>query len=106
MAVKTELIINSLIVQYSLDGLDNVVIQVGTTLSGHDSGIATDFENTFTISAPVSSSFTPFADLTEADVANFVKATERYTTLITSLTAEIEELKIPPTTGTLHFPWA
>ena len=105
MAAITTLTIDKLEVQYSLDGLTDVVIQVMATLSGNDTGTTVYFTNIFNIAAPDPASFVAFEDLTESDVANFVTSTDRYTTLIQYLTAQIEEKKQPPTKGELPLPW-
>ena len=105
MATVTTLTIDKLEVQYSLDGLSDVVIQVMATLSGNDTGTTQYFTNIFNIASPDPSSFVAFEDLTESDVANFVTSTERYTTLIQYLTAQIEEKKQPPTKGGMPLPW-
>jgi len=105
MAIVTTLTIDKLEVQYSLDGLSDVVIQVMATLSGNDTGTTQYFTNIFNIAAPDPGSFVAFEDLTESDVANFVTSTDRYTTLLQYLTAQIEEEKKPPTKGELPLPW-
>ena len=106
MAATTTLIINDLEVQYSLDSLTDVVIIVGATLSGNDAGTTDHLNRRFIIDAPDPSSFIAFADLTESNVANFVKATDQYTTVLQDLTATIEEQKQAPTTGIEPLPWA
>jgi len=106
MAATTTLTINDLEVQFSLAGLDDVVIKVGATLSGNDTGSNAHLNRRFIIAAPDPSSFVAFADLTESDVANFVKATDQYTTNLQRLTSIIEEQKQPPTTGMEPLPWA
>jgi len=105
MATVTTLTIDKLLVQYSLSGLDDVVIDVSATLSGNDAGTTSTLTNGFAIAAPDPSSFVPFEDLTEEDVENFVKATDRYTTLIQYLTKLIYEKQQPPTAGQLPLPW-
>jgi len=105
MAAITTLTIDKLEVQYSLDGLTDVVIQVMATLSGNDTGTTLYFTNVFDIAGPEPSSFVAFEDLTEEDCANFVTSTDRYTTLLQYLTAEIEQKKKPPTKGQLPLPW-
>ena len=52
MAVTTTLTIDRLEVQYSMDGLKDVVIQVGAILSGNDTGTTYSFNNVFDIAAP------------------------------------------------------
>ena len=106
MAVTTTLTINDLEVQYSLDGLTDVVIVVGATLSGNDAGSTNHLNRRFRIDAPDPSSFIAFADLTESDVANFVKATDKYTTIQQKLTSIIEEQKLAPTRGIEPLPWS
>ena len=106
MAATTTLLINDLEVQFSLSGLDDVVIRVGATLSGNDAGTGAHLNRRFIIDAPDPSSFIAFADLTESNVANFVKATDSYTTVLQNLTATIEEQKQAPTTGIEPLPWA
>ena len=105
MAVTTTLTIDRLEVQYSMDGLKDVVIQVGATLSGNDTGTTYSFNNVFDIAGPDPASFVDFEDLTEEDCANFVISTEKYTTGMQYLTAVIEEKKQPPTKGELPLPW-
>ena len=105
MAAITTLTIDKLEVQYSLDGLTDVVIQVMATLSGNDTGTTVYFTNIFNIAAPDPASFVAFEDLTESEVENFVTSTDRYTTLLQYLTAQIEEKKQPPTKGELPLPW-
>jgi len=106
MAATTTLIIRDLEVQYSLDSLTYVVIEVGTTLSGTDIGADAQINKKFILSAPDSSSFIAFADLTESDVANFVKATDKYSTAVQQLTNIIYEQQQTPTTGLEPLPWA
>ena len=57
MAAITTLTIDKLEVQYSLDGLTDVVIQVMATLSGNDTGTTVYFTNVFNIAAPDPASF-------------------------------------------------
>ena len=106
MAATTTLTINDLEVQFSLSGLNDVVIRVGATLSGNDAGTDAHINRRFFIAAPDPSSFIPFADLTESNVANFVTATDSYTTVLQRLTSIIEEQKQAPTTGMEPLPWA
>jgi len=106
MAATTTLLINDLEVQFSLSGLNDVVIVVGATLSGNDAGTTNNLNRRFRIDAPDPSSFIPYADLTESNVVNFVKATDQYTTVLQRLTSIIEEQKQPPTTGIEPLPWA
>ena len=106
MAATTTLLINDLEVQFSLSGLNDVVIIVGATLSGNDAGTTDHLNRRFIIATPTLSSFIPFTDLTESNVANFVKATDSYTTVLQRLTSIIEEQKQPPTTGMEPLPWA
>jgi len=105
MAATTTLIIRDLEVQFSLSGLDDVVIIVGSTLSGNDAGTDAHLNRRFIIATPDPSSFIPFTDLTESNVANFVKATDSYTTVLQRLTSIIEERKQAPTTGMEPLPW-
>ena len=105
MATVTTLTIDRLEVQYSLSGLDDVVVQVGATLSGNDTGTTDSLANDFIIAGPDPASFVAFEDLTESDCANFVTSTDRYTTLLQYLTAQIYEKKQPPTGGQLPLPW-
>ena len=105
MAAVTTLAINYLEVQYSLSGLDDVVINVSATLSGNDAGTTDTLTNRFVIAGPDPDSFVAFEDLTEEDCANFITATDRYTTLLQYLTAEIYRKKQPPTKGILPLPW-
>jgi len=105
MAATTTLTIDRLEVQYSMDGLKDVVIQVGATLSGNDTGTTYSFNNVFDIAAPDPASFVDFEDLTEEDCANFVISTEKYNTGMQYLTGVIEEKKQPPTKGELPLPW-
>ena len=105
MAATTTLLINDLEVQFSLSGLDNVVIRVGATLSGNDAGTTNHLNRRFIIDAPDPSSFIAFADLTESNVADFVKATDSYSTAVQQLTSIIEEQKQAPTTGIEPLPW-
>ena len=106
MAATTTLTINDLEVQFSLSGLSDVVIRVGSTLSGNDAGTTDHLNRRFIVATPTLSSFIPFDDLTESDVANFVKATDSYTTALQILTATIEKQKQAPTTGMEPLPWA
>ena len=106
MAATTTLIINDLEVQYSLDGLTDVVIRVGATLSGNDAGTTAHLKRRFLIAAPDPSSFIPFADLTESDVANFVTSTNSYTTAVQQLTNIIYQQQQTPITGMEPLPWA
>jgi len=106
MAATTTLTINDLEVQFSLSGLNDVVIMVGATLSGNDAGADAHINRRFIIAAPDPSSFITFADLTESDVANFVKATDYYTSMLQNLTSIIEEQKHAPVTGMEPLPWA
>ena len=105
MAATTTLIIRDLEVQFSLSGLDNVVLRVGSTLSGNDAGIDAHMNRRFIIATPDPSSFIPFADLTESDVANFVKATDRYSTAVQQLTNIIYQQQQSPITGMEPLPW-
>ena len=106
MAATTTLTIRDLEVQFSLSGLDDVVIKVGATLSGNDAGTGAHLNRRFIIDAPDPSSFIAFADLTESNVANFVKATDKYTSMLQNLTSIIEKQKQAPTTGMEPLPWA
>ena len=106
MAATTSLAIDRLEVQYSMDGLTDVVIQVGGTLSGADGpDTAYSFGTIFNIAGPDPSSFIAFEDLTESDVANFVKATDGYTSKVQYLTSEIYKKSQPATEGELPLPW-
>jgi len=105
MAATTTLTINDLEVQYSLDSLTDVVIIVGATLSGIDTGTTAQLNRRFTLSAPDPSSFIAFADLTKSNITDFVTATSSYTTALQNLTATIEEQKLAPTTGIEPLPW-
>ena len=102
MAATTTLTIRDLVVQYSLDSLTDVVIEVGATLSGFDTGVDAQISRRFIIAAPDPSSFTTFADLTESDVINFVKSTDRYSDAVQQLTAQIDEKK---QSGIKPLPW-
>ena len=102
MALVTTLTIKTLHVQYSLDSLTDVVVSVGAQLSGSDGGTAARVGNTYKIAAPDPSSFTTFADLTESDVINFVKATDAYSTTVQQLTAKIDRKN---QSGTKPLPW-
>ena len=103
MAATTTLLINDLEVQFSLSGLNDVLVSVGAVLSGNDSGITDQIGRKWSIAAPDPSSFTTFADLTESNVINFVKATDSYSTAVQQLTAQIDEKK---QIGTKPLPWA
>jgi len=105
MAATTSLFIDRLEVQYSMDGLTDVVITVSATLSGNVSGNTDSFGSGFNIAAPDPSSFVAFEDLTESDVANFVKATSGYTSKVQWLTGEIYKNSQPATEGELPLPW-
>jgi len=105
MAATTTLLINDLEVQFSLSGLNDVVIIVGATLSGNDAGTDALVQKRFPLTTPTLSSFIPFTDLTESDVANFVKATDKYTTMHQRLTSIIYKKQQPPTTGIEPLPW-
>tara|TARA_R110002110_G_scaffold144966_1_gene334343 strand:- start:6 stop:326 length:321 start_codon:yes stop_codon:yes gene_type:complete len=105
MATVTTLTIDQIEVQYSLSGLDDVVIQVQATLSGNDTGTTYSLTNGFLIAGPTLSAFTPYDDLTESQVAGFVEATDRYTSLYQYLTTQIYDRKQPPTEGILPLPW-
>ena len=105
MAATTTLIIRDLEVQFSLSGLNDVVLRVGATLSGTDAGTTDHLNRRFIIATPDPSSFIPFADLTESDVANFVKATDRYSTAVQQLTNIIFEQQQTPITGMEPLPW-
>ena len=105
MATVTTLTIDKLLVQYSLSGLDDVVIDVSATLSGNDGGVTAEVTNGFGIAAPDPASFVPFEDLTEEDCENFVKATPRYTTTFQYITALIYDKRQPPTAGPMPLPW-
>ena len=102
MALVTTLTIRDLEVQYSLDSLTDVVVSVGAVLSGNDGGTIARIGNRYRIAAPDPSSFVTFADLTKSDVINFVKATDRYSTAVQQLTAQIDEKK---QSGTKPLPW-
>ena len=102
MALVTTLTVRDLVVQYSLDSLTDVVIEVGATLSGNDTGVDAQISSRYIIAAPDPSSFTTFADLTESDVVNFVKSTDRYSDAVQQLTAQIDEKK---QSGTKPLPW-
>jgi len=103
MAATTTLTIRDLEVQFSLSGLDDVVIKVGATLSGNDAGTGAHLNRRFIIDAPDPSSFIAFADLTESNVADFVKATDSYSTAVQQLTAKIDRKN---QSGTKPLPWA
>ena len=105
MAATTTLLINDLEVQFSLSGLNDVVIIVGATLSGNDAGTDALVQKRFPLTTPTLSSFIPFTDLTESDVANFVKATSGYTSKVQWLTGEIYKNSQPATEGELPLPW-
>jgi len=102
MAATTTLTIRDLEVQYSLDSLTDVVVSVGTVLSGNDGGTTAQMGSKFRIAAPDPSSFTTFAELTESDVINFVKSTDRYSDAVQQLTAQIDEKK---QSGIKPLPW-
>ena len=103
MAATTTLTIRDLYVQYSLDSLTDVVVSVGAVLSGNDSGTTDQIGRKWVIAAPDPSSFTTFADLTESNVINFVKATDAYSTAVQQLTAKIDRKN---QSGTKPLPWA
>ena len=105
MALVTTLTIRQLEVQYILDGLVNVIISVQANLSGNNSGYTSGWTQGFTLGAPVSSSFIPFDSLTEADVINFVKATDLYDTTLAMVTNDINKEMQTPTQGICAFPW-
>jgi len=105
MAATTALAIDRLEVQYSMDGLKDVVITVSATLSGDVSGNTDSFTSGFNIASPDPSSFIEFEDLTESDVANFVKATDGYTSKVQWLTGELYKKSQPATEGMLPLPW-
>ncbi len=102
MATTTTLTIDNLHVQFSLSGLNDVILSVGARLSGNDSGTTDQIGRRWYIAAPDPSSFTAFVDLTESDVINFVKATDAYNTAVQQLTARIAEKK---QIGTKPLPW-
>jgi len=103
MALVTTLTIDDLHVQFSLSGLNDVIFSVGARLSGNDSGTTDQIGRKWSIAAPDPSSFTAFADLTESDVINFVKATDAYSTAVQQLTAKIDRKN---QSGTKPLPWA
>ena len=109
MALDFTVTIRGLEVQYIMQegriDLNDVVIEVAATLSGNDSGHTADWSGGFRIAPPDPDSFIPFADLTEADVEGFIKATSAYTTLHNELTSQIWQEMQPPTQGTLPLPW-
>ena len=110
MAVDLVVAIRALEVQYSLSGLNDVVVEVAATLSGRDFDRFNQIHTAvwsggFRVAPPDPDTFIPFADLTEADAEGFMKATSTYTTVHNALTSQIWQEMQPPTQGTLPLPW-
>lgn len=58
------------------DGLTDVVKEVDVTITGADSGCEFALPVTIKLTAPEAAAFTPFADVTEAQVVGWVEAQE------------------------------
>ncbi len=119
MAYNTAIIIENLNVEYDYwylkdmgdwrtsKELKDVVIEIGTTLSANCSGghIHTLDSMKFKVAAPDPDNFTPFEDLTEAQCVNFVKATEKYWSVMSILTGRVYDSMQAATQGLCALPW-
>ena len=111
MALETKIWINELNVQHSLSGLDNVITTIGASMSGRETtnpnkrNFVSIEDEEFSLGPPDSSSFTAFASLTEKDCINFVKSSDRYSSIYKELTARVQELQPSSTQGLCALPW-
>ena len=107
MGYSTECIIESLEVEYSSGGLEDVIISVKGVLSGNYNGshIHETGPLEFKVPAPDPSSYIAFASLKQSDVINFIKDTEWYKTCTRVLTANIYESMQTATQGVCALPW-
>ena len=111
MALETKIWINKLNVQHSLSGLDNVITTVNASMSGRETtntnkrNFVSIEDEEFSLGPPDSSSFTAFASLTEKDCINFVKSSDRYSSIYKELTARVQELQPSSTQGLCALPW-
>ena len=107
MGYSTECIIESLEVEYSSGGLEDVIISVKGVLSGNYNGshIHETGPLEFKVPAPDPSSYIAFASLTHSDVINFIKDTDQYISYMNTLTSIIDEKRQTATQGVCALPW-
>ena len=111
MALETKIWINKLNVQHSLSGLDNVITTIGASMSGRETtntnkrNFVSIEDEEYTLSSPVLSAFTAFESLTQIDCINFVKSSDRYSSIYEELTSRIQEQQPSDTQGLCALPW-
>ena len=120
MAFETKIWIKELNVQQSLSGLDNVITTIRASMSGRETRVDPRQQNKrnfvfiedeqYTLSSPVLSAFTAFESLTENDCINFIKSSDRYSTIYGELTSRIktnilQELQELHDFQVTEFPW-
>ncbi len=90
----------------SIDELSDVITHINFSYTGTDadSGESTAFTGTCPVSPPNSESFTPFNDVTEADVIEWAKANHPVTRMNNVIEKQINQ-KITPKNRKALLPW-
>lgn len=105
MAITYSYKITQISMAPALDGLSDVVTHVRFTYTGVDEkGNEASFQGAIPMPAPDSEHFTPLADLTEAEVIEWVKATHPIAHMQEVIQRQIAE-KITPTNQEVPLPW-
>ena len=105
MAITYSYKIDQLAMAPSLDGLSDVVTHVRFTYTGVDEdGNTGEFKGATPMPAPDSAQFTPLADLTEAEVIEWVKVTHPIDHMQEMIGKQIAQ-KITPTNEEVPLPW-
>jgi len=111
MALETKIWITRLTIENSLSGLTDVITTIGASMSGRETtntnkrNFVSIEDEEFSLGSPDSSSFTAFASLTEKDCINFVKSSDRYSSIYKELTSRVQELQPSNTQGLCALPW-
>lgn len=106
MAITYSYKITSLERAPKLGELNDVITRVRFTYTGVDEdGIEGSFQGATPMPAPDSASFTPLADLTEADVIEWVKVTHPIEHMQEQIQKQIDRQKTPKYEAT-DLPWA
>lgn len=106
MAITYSYKINQISMAPSLAGLSEVVTHVRFTYTGVDeNGNEGVFQGATPMPAPSSENFTPLANLTEADVIEWVKITHPVAHMQEVIARQIAE-KVAPTNEDVPLPWA
>lgn len=95
-------------VKLSEDGLSNVVYSVNWDLTGTDGAYSAHAYGVTNVPAPTSDSFTPYDQLTEAQVLGWVfeaLGTEQKAAYEQSIAGQIERMK-NPVDASLQPPWS